>query len=235
MMSKKKHGKRDYIFEGYSFSVAIHLLIFLSALIILKLFPDKPVINSVYLDIVNTTRENNLIDKNPGTDKKEVLKSLKKKNNFNNSRLVNYALIADADTSNLKQIYRESSLNVSIRYPNGWTYIDQDVKDKLDGVTFWFTNYQGLSAPYVHLEVRDKDIFIPGRFKYHTKLREITIYYNDPAELEGQVSQEVYIRTGSDEDFSIKLIIKGKEEFKLFQPDFFAMIKSFKFGNSIFN
>jgi len=59
-------------------------------------------------------------------------------------------------------------------------------------------------------------------------------YYNDPEELADQVSQIVYLRTSTDEDFSIKLIIKGSEAFKSFQPRFFAIIKSFKFGASIF-
>ena len=71
-------------------------------------------------------------------------------------------------------------------------------------------------------------------FKYNTKLKNTVAYYNDPEELEGQVSQVFYIRTDTDEDFSIKLIMNGKDTFIAFQPVFFGMIKSFNFGNSFF-
>ena len=50
------------------------------------------------------------------------------------------------------------------------------------------------------------------------KMNDFTAYYNEPEELSGQVSQEVYCRTDSENDFSIKLIIMGKEWFKSFQP-----------------
>ena len=53
-------------------------------------------------------------------------------------------------------------------------------------------------------------------------------------EMEGQVARVFYIRTNSGEDYSLKLIMKGKEEFKSFQPVFFGMIKSFKFGKGLF-
>ena len=42
-----------------------------------------------------------------------------------------------ADTTNLDQLYKESTLNVSIKYPRGWTFVDQKGKNKLDLVTFW--------------------------------------------------------------------------------------------------
>ena len=137
-----------------------------------------------------------------------------------------------------EQTYSESTLDVTIKYPTGWTYIDQNVKNKLDGVTFWLVNYPKDSSisppPYVHLEVKEKYLFNPARFKYKMDLNGNIAYYNDPEELEDQVSQIVYIRTDSDEDYSLKLIMKGKDAFKSFQPVFFSMIKSFRFGRSFF-
>ncbi len=65
-------------------------------------------------------------------------------------------------------------------------------------------------------------------------MNDFTAYYNEPEELSGQVSQEVYCRTESENDFSIKLVIKGREQFKSFQPGFFGMIKSFKFCKTLF-
>jgi hypothetical protein len=132
------------------------------------------------------------------------------------------------------QVYKESTLNVSLRYPNGWTYLDQDVKNKLDGVTFWAVDRSYQIPPYVHLDVRDKSIFNSSRFKYKFSNRGRDYYYNDPEELEGYFTQVIYLRTNSDEDYSIKLMVKGKEAFKSFQPVFFNMVKSFNFGKSFF-
>ncbi|MDR3626979.1 MAG: hypothetical protein P4L45_09110, partial [Ignavibacteriaceae bacterium] len=141
---------------------------------------------------------------------------------------------ASADTSSLDQIYNEPTLNVTIKYPAGWTYIDQNVNKRLDGVTFWSNIGNFTPPPYINLEVRDKDLFDESRYKYNTWTWGFTIYYNDPEEMENQVTQIFYIRTNAGEDFSLKLIMKGKEEFKAFQPVFFGMMKSFKFGKGLF-
>jgi hypothetical protein len=138
------------------------------------------------------------------------------------------------DTSALIQVYSEKSLNVKINYPIGWTFVDQDRQKKLDGVTFWANNGIFNPPPYIFLEVKEKYLFNPSRYKYNTKLKNTTAYYNDPEEMEGQVSQVFYIRTDTDEDFSLKLIMNGKETFIAFQPIFFGMIKSFNFGTSLF-
>jgi hypothetical protein len=138
------------------------------------------------------------------------------------------------DTTGLKQVYTEKSLNVRISYPAGWTFIDQNQKNRLDGVTFWATNGIFNPPPYVFLEVQEKYLFNPTRFKYNTKINKAIIYYNDPEEMADQVTQTFYFRTEMDEDFSIKLSLKGKENFLAFQPVFFGMIKTFRFGNSWF-
>src|SRR5690606_5544884 len=136
----------------------------------------------------------------------------------------------NSDTNNLNNVYKESSLNVTIKYPAGWTYIDQNVKNKLDGVTFVAIGSNYNPPPYVHLAVQDKYLFNENRYKFKLKTRNYTAYYNEPEELAGQVSQTFYIRTDDDEDFTIKFIMKGKKEFMSLQPLFFGMIRTFKFG-----
>jgi hypothetical protein len=111
---------------------------------------------------------------------------------------------------------------------------EQVQESVLDGVTFWASAGNYNPPPYIHLEVKEKYLFSENRYQYSNEVNDFTVYYNEPEELSGQVSQEVYCRTESENDFSIKLIIRGKEQFKSFQPRFFGMIKSFKFGKTLF-
>jgi len=136
--------------------------------------------------------------------------------------------IMGTDTSSLKNVYSEKSLNVSIRYPVGWTYIDQH-KSKLDGVTFINTNPNLKNPPYVHLEVKDKYYFSESRYRSKSDGKYYTLYYNEPEELLGQVSFIVYVRTDDDYDFSLKLIINTMEAFREYKPTFLAMVKTFRF------
>jgi hypothetical protein len=149
------------------------------------------------------------------------------------SGFYNFSRIGN-DTSALEQVYSEKTLNVKIKYPLGWKFVDQDRRNKLDGVTFWAGNGIFNPPPYIFLEVKEKYLFNPSRYKFNSKMGSSTAYYNDPVELEGQVSQVFYIRTSTDEDYSIKLIMNGRDTFIAFQPIFFSMIKSFNFGKSIF-
>ncbi len=142
--------------------------------------------------------------------------------------------IANGDTSGLGSVYAEGTLNVRMRYPSGWKFIDQNRKSKLDGVTFIGYAVDPANSPYVILQVKEKYLFRESKYKNKEELKNYTIYYNDPEELEGQVSQTLYIRTEGDEDYSIKLIVNGMDRFKDYQPVFFSMIKSFRFGSSFF-
>lgn len=137
-----------------------------------------------------------------------------------------------ADTTSLVQTYSEPTRNVTIKYPVGWTYLDQNVKNKLDGVTFWFSAGDMNPPPYIHLEVVEKYLFNEKNYKYNSPQGNYTFYYNDATEMAGQVSQVIYVRTNADEDYSIKLIINGWDAFSAFQPTFYGIIKSFKFGKS---
>ena len=220
---------------NFSASLIIHLIIFIAAAFAFKITTEKSTAGSAYVQI----RTIELMDQFKGG----ILNEAKKEKIIHNeNKIVNEKgpelkiktnILALSDTSGLYQVYKESTLDVSIRYPVGWIYIDQDIKNKLDGVTFWADNGIYSPPPYVHLEVKEKYLFNPARYKYSIKTDDYTAYYNDPEELSGQISQEVYIRTSIDEDFSIKLIMEGKESFKAFQPVFFGMIKTFKFDNSL--
>lgn len=138
----------------------------------------------------------------------------------------------DADTTNLDQLYKENTLNVSIKYPKGWTFVDQNVKNKLDGVTFWASDGIYNPPPYIHLEVRDKYYFNEQKYLYQIEFDDYIAYYNDPEIIENYYIQNVYLRTETSQDFNIKLMIVGKEAFNSFQPKFFGMIKTFNFSSS---
>lgn len=161
---------------------------------------------------------------------------LNKKTEDIKSEPIGYLQFADmmADTTELDQVYRENSLNLSIKYPRGWIFLDQKRKNKLDGVTFWAIDTNLEPPPYIHLEVTDKYLFNQNRYKYKLELNKFTAYYNDPEELAGVVSQNFYIRTNQDEDFTLKLIINGIDSFRAFQPKFWGILKSFDFGNRLF-
>lgn len=191
------------------------------------------VVSSFNSDIKTTETLNNV--KNTSDEIKNETPS--ESNNYNDgiSTLLNFnENIENADTSLLEQIYRESTLNVKIKYPLGWTYIDQNINNKLNGVTFWFPNSTNGIVPYVHIEVKGKDYFEPQRFKYKTKMNKYEAYFNDVEELENQYSLMVYIRTKTKEDYVIKLVVNGEEPFKQYQNVFWAMLKSFDFGFEFF-
>lgn len=140
---------------------------------------------------------------------------------------------AAVDTSSLSQIYKESSFNVSMKYPAGWTYLDQHLDSKLEGVIFWPSSAEINPPPYIHLETSDKEYFYPAKFKKKFVYRNKEYYYNEPSEIGGEWQQSVYVRTGTRSDFVIKVIIKGKDNFNKFLPSFYAIVKSFDFSNNI--
>lgn len=139
-----------------------------------------------------------------------------------------------ADTTNLDQLYTETSLNVKIKYPKGWAFIDQNKNKKLEGVTFWVNDGTIIPPPYLHLEVINKDMFIEKRYKYKTDFEKYIAYYNDPEELQDYLTRVIYIRTEDNQDFQLKLMIKGKKEYESFEPKFWAILKSFDFGKNLF-
>jgi hypothetical protein len=230
---------------GISISTVFHLIL-LSVLIILSqisLFQPSGKRNQ-YIEAfpfqLSSKSDKFNISTNNLEQSKETANNLKTKTGEDLSNTskgnidIGSALFGSSDTSNLENYYSETTLNVRIKYPSGWTYIDQNVKNKLDGVTFLGIQIDNLTPPYIHLEVKDKYLFNASKFKYKSDMKNYTAYFNDPIELEGQYSQEIYIRTKDEEDYSIKIIITGKDAFYKYQPVFFGMIKTFKFGSSIF-
>ncbi len=225
--------KEGFSIFSLSASVFIHILIILAAGFSIKFFREDFPADSAYIQVETSQIENE--SSIPENAEKDLYASGDKIE----TKAANHSSFIDinnlsADTTQLMQTYKESSLNVRIKYPPGWTYIDQNVKNKLDGVTFWASAGTFNPPPYIHLEVKEKYLFNPERFKYKIKINDYTAYFNDPEELAGQFSQVIYLRTDSDEDYSLKLIITGKESFYSFQPMFFAMLKTFKFGKSFF-
>ena len=233
MFATVKNIKLNGLIVSFLISLFIHSGLFILAGYLLSSQLNRLVVNTVYIELLSregNSFSTNEIVKNKKEEASDKIKPVQRKTeayfyNFTKS---------DYDTSALIQVYKESTLNVSLRYPGGWTYLDQDVKNKLDGVTFWAVDKNYKVPPYVHLNVQDKDIFNPSRYKYKFSSYEKVYYFNDPEELEGYFTQIIYIRTNSYEDYSIKLMVKGKEAFKAFQPVFFNMAKSLNFGKSFF-
>lgn len=138
-------------------------------------------------------------------------------------------LFGGADTTGLRGLYSENTLGVSIRYPSGWSFMDQNRNNKLDGVTFLGQPTSRGEIPYVFINVQEKYLFNPARFSKKETTARYEIFYNDPIVLEGQYTQVYHVVTSGDQDYSLKLIVKGKESFQEFQPVFLGMIKTFSF------
>ncbi|WP_337865777.1 hypothetical protein [Ignavibacterium sp.] len=180
----------------------------------------------------NTTKQNSPVEEE---NVNENISENSQPENVENSEEENFVTLKPEDilndTTNLHHIYEEKTLDLSIKYPVGWTYIDQNRKNKLDGVTFWSVEGIYNPPPYIHLEVVEKYLFNPNRYKYKVKQYNCEWYFNDPSDLEGQISQEIYIKTEEDEDFRIKLIMFGEDQFRSFQPKFFAIVNTLKWNS----
>jgi hypothetical protein len=245
-------NNKDYYLFSFSASLVLHIIVLVFCFILLKNRDDGYSGRGIAVqmiqnenspsgaDKINKSAENKQEQQKIVPDKKESYNQNKaaplnasENKTYTSSGYYNFNGSGN-DTAGLVQIYSEKTLNVKIKYPVGWTFVDQDRHNKLDGVTFWANNGIFNPPPYIFLEVKEKYLFNPSRFKFITKLENSIAYYNDPEELEGQVSQIFYIRTETDEDYSIKLIMNGRDTFLAFQPIFFAMIKSFNFGKSLF-
>ncbi len=217
-------------------SLAFHFVAFISIAIIINISQQNIINSSGYISL-NTQLANFPSKSSSAKDiQNRSLGKLNKTDKIELSEKSSYYnfVASKIDTNKLSQIYSEKTLNVSIKYPAGWVFLDQDIKNKLDGVTFWATQVSFSPPPYVHLDVQEKYMFNPKKYKYQKELNNAIAFFDEPEEMENQVSQDFYIRTNSDEDFSIRLIVQGAENFKIFQPEFFGMIKSFKFGSSWF-
>ncbi len=235
IVNTEKNEERKTWLRNLSLSILIHLIVMSVIYYFISNDESKSKINpsSLFFEIDEYEVKQ--------TDISEIIEKLNQdspeEQNENNATIsAGFLQFTDmtADTTELDQVYHENSLNLSIKYPRGWIFLDQKRKNKLDGVTFWAINTNLDPPPYIHLEVTDRYLFNPNRYKYKLELNEFTAYYNDPEELSGVVSQNFYLRTNKDEDFILKLMINGMDSFKAFQPKFLAILKSFDFGNELF-
>lgn len=226
-------------FRNFSISILLHLLLIVLFIYLYDLRPEAAKVNPEFFTIDTKTFSSvtpEINDKSMQTEEKGDSKKNEIENTSESNIEIKSINFSDlqADTTNLDQIYSEKSLNVKIKYPNGWTFIDQHKKNKLDGVTFWSSEGIYDPPPFIHFEVVEKDLFLEKRYKYKSELENYTAYYNDPEELEGYLTLNVYLRTDDKEDYRLKLMMKGKTEFYSFQPRFWAILKSFSFGGQIF-
>jgi hypothetical protein len=234
-----KSASFDKPLMSWGISFIAHLLIIIASVIFFRQGVSSAVKGDIYLQISREKSENNLKEIVPEqidekfTSPDEVSNTQKEPIPTKETESINKlpSFIGEADTSSLRQIYAERTLNVRVRFPLGWTFIDQNRKNKLDGVTFLGLGGSDNSPPIVHLEVKEKYLFNPSRYKYNFKLNDCIAYYNDPEEMQDYVSQIFYLVTENAEDYSLKLTVKGKENFNSQQPVLFAMLKSFKFGS----
>lgn len=241
-MQAVKTFNKDIVRGGASFllSVVIHAVVFVLLGILLTYLDNDDSLSTGYVELtaIRGLTSPPEAEKKEETAPDELSEEIVPEESKPEEKSANDASVAlgipGFDSTSLNQVYKEPTLNLKIKYPVGWVYLDQQVKKKIDGITFWAAQSNYNPPPYIHVEVLEKYLFNESRYKYKYDFRDFMGYYNDPVEMDNQVTQVVYIRTEDDEDFSIKLIMNGREQFKSFQPVFFSMIKSFRFGNSIF-
>ncbi len=242
MKSNYINTNNNYKAVSFTVSFLIHLLLAAAIIFVINIPFNKAKINPQFIraDLKELNRpkvkeKNNLpeeerTENEKAKPEKEERKTEDKLADENGKSILNNIT---ADTTSLNQIYHEPTLNVTIKYPKGWVFLDQDLKHVFRGVTFWSTAGIYNPPPYIHLEVRDKDMFSPSYYIHKTEFNGYRFYYNDPEDMDNQVMQTFYIRTNTDVDFSIRLIVNGKNAFNSFLPVFWGILKSFKFGSSI--
>jgi len=233
----KKFIKEMNSFLTFAASSLFHLLLFLMAYFFTDMHLNKVNPNAGYVQVFTKKSDVETVnfEKNisPEKQKKADTEKAETIQNSEPTAALNF-LDQNADTTSLEQVYSEPTLNVSIKFPVDWTFIDQNVDKKLDGVTFWANASNFNPPPYVHLEVCDRSLFNQSRYKHNLQLRDAVLYFNDPENLANYFSQTFYFRTETSEDFSLKLTIKGEQAFKSYVPTFYGMLKSFRFGASLF-
>lgn len=214
-------NERKLWFRNYFLSILFHLLLIAVFILLYNWNNNQSKINSIMFSVEEEPADQTSDQNSQTPEVREEIETV----SFTNLL---------ADTTNLDQLYTETSLNVKIKYPKGWAFIDQNKNKKLEGVTFWVNDGTIIPPPYLHLEVINKDMFIEKRYKYKTDFEKYIAYYNDPEELQDYLTRVIYIRTEDDQDFQLKLMIKGKKEYESFEPKFWAILKSFDFGKSLF-
>ncbi|MFN4111380.1 MAG: hypothetical protein ACK4G1_03840 [Ignavibacteria bacterium] len=139
----------------------------------------------------------------------------------------------EIDTTTIINRYEENTLNVSILFPVGWIYFDNQVKNIIDGIIFIpgeNSNYDRRLSVLIQVNTQ-KNLFNSRLYDSSFTFNRLEYYISNPQKIYEQVTQTVYVRTGSFKaDFIIKLTSPNEIEFKKFQPTFFAMVRSFSAG-----
>lgn len=226
-------NERKLWFRNYFLSVLFHLLLIAAFILLYSWNNNQSKINSIMFSV--DTKEY-VVEKSSVEEESTDQTSDQNSQTPEVGEAIETVSFTNllADTTNLDQLYTETSLNVKIKYPKGWAFIDQNKNKKLEGVTFWVNDGTIIPPPYLHLEVINKDMFIEKRYKYKTDFEKYIAYYNDPEELQDYLTRVIYIRTEDNQDFQLKLMIKGKKEYESFEPKFWAILKSFDFGKNLF-
>ncbi len=234
-------NEKSFFSRALAISVAIHLLIVVAAVMVYR-FSSPPkygslnTLNMVFDNSDRTETPTELPKEKPETkpaQPKDNEAAVKKKDESNPPPpSAPKGLIAGAfdavDSSLLSLEYKESTLNVKIKYSEGWAFLDNNERSKLDAVTFWNPNIP--NSPWVQLKVTDKYLFRESRYKTKEELDSYTAFYNKEEVTEGEVKFEIYLRTKSSEDYILTFRVKGEDTFRKYRPVFMAMLKSFKFG-----
>ncbi len=139
----------------------------------------------------------------------------------------------EIDTTDIVNRYQENTLNVSILFPAGWIYFDNKVKDIIDGIIFMpgeNSNYDKRLSVMIQVNT-NKNLFNPYLYDSSFIYNKVQYFISKPQKTYEQITQTIYIRTGSFKaDFVIKCTSPNENEFKKFQPIFFAMVRSFSAG-----
>ncbi|KAA0250140.1 MAG: hypothetical protein EDM75_13075 [Chlorobiota bacterium] len=223
--------------KSLAISVAIHLLVVV-AVVVISRFASAPQFGSKMALQMTFDRTDEVVEQVPQEkpllpeQPKDDDPSAKKEPSQQPPKPAPKGLIAGAfdavDSTLLDLEYKETTLNVRMRYSEGWAFLDDKGSSKLDAVTFWNPNVP--NSPWVQLRVTDKYLFRESRYKQKEEFDDYTVYYNAEEELEGEVKFEVYLRTETSEDYIITYRVKGMDTFKKYRPVFMAMLKSFRFG-----
>lgn len=233
-------SERSFFPRALAISLAIHLLVVAGAVIVSR-FSSAPKYGSLHtLNMVFDNSEQSDTPPELPKDKPETKPvpkdddpAVKKQDQSQPPPPATpKGLIAGAfdsvDSSLVTLEYKESTLNVKIKYSAGWAFLDNNERSKLDAVTFWNPNVP--NSPWVQLKVTDKYLFRESRYKTKEELDSYTAFYNKEEVIEGEVKFEIYLRTKSSEDYILTFRVKGEDTFRKYRPVFMAMLKSFKFG-----
>ncbi|HMN25451.1 MAG TPA: hypothetical protein PKE38_13175 [Ignavibacteriaceae bacterium] len=118
--------------RNFSLSILLHLVVISTVIYFFNLQSERSKVNSSFFTI--DTKE--YVQQKSEEVKSEIEKNVDEPKEINAEKKndvieeIQSLSISDiiADTTNLDQVYSEPTLNVSIKYPKGWTFIDQNRK-----------------------------------------------------------------------------------------------------------